>query len=288
MSPSGFGANLILNQESAGKTGTTDNNMSVWFMGYTPNLATAAMVAGANQLGHWITLNGQTIGGTFTDVAHGSTTAGPMWYGAMSQIQNWLPDATFTPPNGQDVNGVLTTVPDVAGVPYDQAAAQLHAGGLPGRRRWLPQLGLLATDTVAYTSPGAGSQTASGTVVTIYRSNGTPFVPPQHAPGNGNGGGNGNGNGNGGGQRRRATAGRARASSRRRPGGLAGSVRGQAASWRRTSAATAPPSARPRTCGVRTPITLPMARIPSSAAPVWAITDVTRSAISSSESCSGR
>ena len=115
----------MLNQESAGKTGTTDSNMSVWFMGYTPNLATAAMVAGANQLGHWITLNGQTIGGAFTDVAHGSTTAGPMWYGAMSQIQQWLPDATFTPPNGQDVNGVLTTVPDVAGVPYDQAAQQL-------------------------------------------------------------------------------------------------------------------------------------------------------------------
>ena len=39
-------------------------------------------------------------------------------------------------------------------------------------------------------------------------------------------------------------------------------------SWRRTSAATAPPSARPLTWGWTTPITLPIALIPSPAAPV--------------------
>ena len=53
---------------------------------------------------------------------------------------------------------------------------------------------------MAYTSPGAGSQIASGTVITIYRSNGTPYVPPRrhhgnHGPGNGPGNGNGNGHG---------------------------------------------------------------------------------------------
>ena len=42
----------------------------------------------------------------------------------------------------------------------------------------------------------------------------------------------------------------------------------QAPSWRRTSAATLPPSARPLTCGWTTPITLPIARMPSPAAPV--------------------
>jgi membrane peptidoglycan carboxypeptidase len=223
MSPTGFGANLMLNQESAGKTGTTDSNMSVWFMGYTPNLSTAAMVAGANQQGHWITLNNKTIGGIYTDVAHGSTTAGPMWYGAMSQIQQWLPDATFTPPNGQDINGVLTTVPDVAGVPYDQAAQEIRDAGFEVADGGYRSSGYTA-DTVAYTSPGAGSQIASGTVITIYRSDGTPYVPPQHhnggnknggtntggtntggtntggtttGPGHGNGNGHGHGNGHG-------------------------------------------------------------------------------------------
>jgi membrane peptidoglycan carboxypeptidase len=196
MTPTGFGANLILNQESAGKTGTNDNNMSVWFMGYTPNLATASMIAGANNLGHWITLNGQTIGGVFTDVAHGSTTAGPMWYDAMSVIQQWLPDATFTPPNGQDVNGIQTTVPDVAGMPYAQAASQLKQAGFQVTDGGYRNSGY-AVDTVAYTSPAAGTQVASGTPVTIYRSNGTPYVAPQpHHHGGGNPG-HGNGHGHG-------------------------------------------------------------------------------------------
>jgi membrane peptidoglycan carboxypeptidase len=194
MSPTGFGAALVLNQESAGKTGTNDNNMSVWFMGYTPNLAAAAMVAGANQQGHWITLNGQTIGGIYTDVAHGSTTAGPMWYGAMSKIQNWLPDATFTPPSGQDVNGVLTTLPDVTGQPFDQARQQLQAAGFVVVDGGYRSSGY-PTDTVAYTSPGGGAQVASGSTVTVYRSNGTPA--PTGGGGNGHGHGNGHGFGNG-------------------------------------------------------------------------------------------
>ena len=41
-----------LDQPSAGKTGTTQDGKSVWFVGYTPELATAAMIAGANSVGH--------------------------------------------------------------------------------------------------------------------------------------------------------------------------------------------------------------------------------------------
>jgi membrane peptidoglycan carboxypeptidase len=190
-SPTGFGANLILNQESAAKTGTTNDNMSVWYMGYTPNLATASMIAGANRLGHWVSLNNQIIGGAFTATAHGSTTAGPMWYDAMRVVQQWLPDATFTPPSGEDVNGVLTTVPDLGGQPYDQAAQQLRTAGFTvvdggSRDSGYP------VDTVAYSSPGAGSQVPSGTSVTLYRSDGTPYVAPQQG-GNGHGHGHGHG-----------------------------------------------------------------------------------------------
>jgi membrane carboxypeptidase/penicillin-binding protein len=181
-SPTGFGANLILNQQSAAKTGTNDNNMSVWYMGYTPNLATASMIAGANRLGHWVTLNGQLIGGAYTATAHGSTTAGPMWYDAMRVIQQWLPDATFTPPNGNDVNGVLTNVPDVGGMPYDQAAQQLRQAGFSVVDGGYRDSGY-PKDTVAYTSPGGGSQVPSGSTVTIYRSDGTPYVPPRHPSG---------------------------------------------------------------------------------------------------------
>ena len=60
MEPGGFGQALALDKQSAGKTGTINGNMAVWFDGYTPALATAAMVAGANQQGHRVTLNGQS------------------------------------------------------------------------------------------------------------------------------------------------------------------------------------------------------------------------------------
>ena len=98
--PGGFGhgAGIALSQPSAGKTGTIDQNMAVWFIGYTPDMAAAAMIAGANRLGHWVTLNGQTVGGEHIVEAFGSTQAGPIWGDAMKVIQQWLPDRDFVPP----------------------------------------------------------------------------------------------------------------------------------------------------------------------------------------------
>ncbi len=98
MTPGGFGSQLALNKPSAGKTGTINSNMAVWFNGYTPALATASMIAGANQEGHWVTLNGQRIGGRYVSSAFGSTVAGPMWSQAMRAIQNLLPSESFARP----------------------------------------------------------------------------------------------------------------------------------------------------------------------------------------------
>lgn len=106
--PGGFGHNagLALEQPSAGKTGTINRNMAVWFVGYTPNLATAAMIAGANRQGHWVTLNGQVVGGTRIGRAAGSTNAGPMWGDAMKAIQQRLPDRDFHAPDRKRIKGV--------------------------------------------------------------------------------------------------------------------------------------------------------------------------------------
>ena len=98
--PGGFGhsAGISLNQPSAGKTGTIDRNMAVWFIGYTPHLASASMIAGADRNGHWVTLNRQVLGGERIEQAFGSTHAGPMWGDAMKVIQKWLPDRDFVKP----------------------------------------------------------------------------------------------------------------------------------------------------------------------------------------------
>ena len=106
--PGGFGhgAGLTLGQQSAAKTGTSQRNRSVWFIGYTPNMVTAAVLAGVDATGAWKSLNRQVIGGEYVPVAFGSTHAGPIWGEAMKAVQHRLPDASFTRPDPRYTRGV--------------------------------------------------------------------------------------------------------------------------------------------------------------------------------------
>ena len=95
----GFAANEALSVPAAGKTGTTgttDSSPAVWFVGYTPQLATAAMIAGANEFGTPIGLDGQVINGV-TVSASGSGLAAPMWGDAMKVIDDGLDYIDFEP-----------------------------------------------------------------------------------------------------------------------------------------------------------------------------------------------
>ncbi len=208
----GFGAQngLALDKPSAAKTGTIQDNMAVWYDGYTPHLAASAMLAGANSAGQPISLNGQIVGGSYISRAFGSTQAGPIWGDAMKAVQDMIPATDFTTPDPTTIRGRLVTVPSLYGQSPSAAAAQLRRAG------FLPTIGPLVDSgysygTVAYTSPGAGASIGTGSSVTIYVSDGTPYVAPQpkpkpkpkpkSKPGGGNRGG-GNGNGNGGGRNR--------------------------------------------------------------------------------------
>jgi membrane carboxypeptidase/penicillin-binding protein len=160
----------------------------VWFAGYTPTLSTVAMVAGANQLGHWVSLNGQTVGGTPIYEAFGSTVAGPIWGDAMSAVSAKLPYEDFQTPPGDEIAGVLTTVPDVAGQSVEAATQQLQAAGFT-----VADGGQVNSEVgeglVAYTSPEGGASLSSGDTVTLYTSTG--YVPPPPSTNGGNKGGKG-------------------------------------------------------------------------------------------------
>ncbi|GAA3519076.1 transglycosylase domain-containing protein [Aeromicrobium panaciterrae] len=104
--PGGFGyANgTALRIPSAAKTGTTQDNKAVWYSGYTPELATAAMIAGINKDGRPKSLSGVTINGRLLNFhsVGGSSLAGPMWKKAMGIIQDYLSPSNFDrPPKGQ-------------------------------------------------------------------------------------------------------------------------------------------------------------------------------------------
>jgi membrane peptidoglycan carboxypeptidase len=205
--PGGFAQYIATTQPSAGKTGTAQNATSVWFIGYTPNLAAAAMIAGVNADGQPIELGGQTVGGIYRPTASGSGFAGPIWGDAMAVVEQWLEDIDFVAPDATAIAGLLVTVPDVGGMSVEQATQVLEDAGfivsVAGFRDSAYERG-----TVAFTNPRGGGQLSSGDTVVIYISDGTPFVPPKKGdkgdddeptdgPGNGNGNGNGGGNGGG-------------------------------------------------------------------------------------------
>jgi membrane peptidoglycan carboxypeptidase len=199
--PGGFGgdAGLGLSVPSAAKTGTINDNMTVWYDGYTPALATASMIAGANSKGEWITLNGQHLKGGYVVTAHGSTTAGPMWGDAMHVIQQWLPNEDFVKPDASTIAGVQIDVPFVGGMSISHAKEVLHDAGFRvnvGSRVYSGY----AYGTVAFSSPSG--KAAKGSPITIYPSMGpephrkkkrpqADNPPPSFAGGNGNGHGRG-------------------------------------------------------------------------------------------------
>lgn len=82
---SGTGRSAQLYGESAaGKTGTTNDGVAVWFVGYTDEYATASVVADVD--GSLTSLDGRTFNGSYVGTAFGSTLAGPVWQNYMNDV----------------------------------------------------------------------------------------------------------------------------------------------------------------------------------------------------------
>jgi membrane peptidoglycan carboxypeptidase len=83
-----------LGRPAAAKTGTTDDNKSAWFVGYTPQLATAVLMAKEDADGIPVSLSG--TGGLAT-VTGGSYPAA-IWTAFMAAALEGLPVEDFPPP----------------------------------------------------------------------------------------------------------------------------------------------------------------------------------------------
>ncbi|PBC79686.1 membrane peptidoglycan carboxypeptidase [Streptomyces sp. TLI_235] len=84
-----------LDRPAAGKTGTTDNSRSVWFVGYTPELVTAVALFGQDPAtGAQVTLDG--VGGT--GEAAGGRYPALIWTAYMKAALAGEPVTDFTPP----------------------------------------------------------------------------------------------------------------------------------------------------------------------------------------------
>ncbi|MBC7277310.1 transglycosylase domain-containing protein [Nocardioides sp.] len=174
----GFASNEALSVPAAGKTGTINGNRAVWFMGYTPKLATAAMIAGANYDGTWKSLNGQVVGGSYIGSASGSGQAAPMWGDAMQVIDQYLKAQDFHEVDPQVIAGNTVDVPWVGGMTVSKATKVLRNAGFQ------VQVGPEAYSDydrglVAFTTPSGDA--AEGSPITIYTSLG-PEPKPDPKP----------------------------------------------------------------------------------------------------------
>ncbi|MEU0405944.1 transglycosylase domain-containing protein [Streptomyces sp. NPDC006197] len=87
----GSGFRAAGDYEAAGKTGTSENNRSAWFVGYTPELVTAVGLFGEDAKGNQVTLTDTINRGR----ANGGRTPAQIWGDYTERALNGGSDATF-------------------------------------------------------------------------------------------------------------------------------------------------------------------------------------------------
>jgi membrane peptidoglycan carboxypeptidase len=108
--PGGLASAQALDQPAAGKTGN-DKGLSVWFVGCTPQLAAADMIAGADASGSPRELDGTTVRGFPSTALPRPPMPRPSGGDAIRRIDDWLDDRDFRYPRG--VPGAGAVRPDL-------------------------------------------------------------------------------------------------------------------------------------------------------------------------------
>jgi membrane peptidoglycan carboxypeptidase len=182
----GTGARVAMSRPSAGKTGTTDSRYNVWFIGYTPELATAVWAGNPSPPSGGYPLVNRLIGGRFYGNVCGGCLPGPIWRQTMTDALAGTPASSFATAPSDVVNGAPKAVPSLTGQSVRSARASLRAAGfVPIVANRGVFVDFAPAGTVAYTSPGSGANAYQGQTITVYVSAG-----PQSQPGPGPGPGN--------------------------------------------------------------------------------------------------
>ena len=151
----------------AGKTGTTQDNKGVWFVGYTPQLLASVGVYNPDTP---TSLGERSFGGGLPAT---------IFAAAMTPILGPIPPARFPPSSKKyDDGNTFPLRAACAGYAVSTCSSALEELGLvplvaPGRVDSARQEG-----TVAFTSPDNGGRVVPGQTVTIFISNGSQVPPP--------------------------------------------------------------------------------------------------------------
>ena len=173
----------------AGKTGTSQANYSVAFVGYTPEFTASVMVLNPKR--------NQNVGG------FGGGKGATIWHDAMAPILTGRPMIPFPPADPVVQNGNTRVVPQCSSASNCESALRQAGFRSTIREADSDQ----PAGTVIGLDPPAGSRAQADSVVTVTVSNGAAAPAPpageDPADGDGNGGDDGDGGGDGGGGDRR-------------------------------------------------------------------------------------
>jgi membrane peptidoglycan carboxypeptidase len=172
---SGTGAGVQISRPSAGKTGTTNDAISVWFVGYTPDLSTAVWAGNPSPPAGGYPLRNRVIGGRYYGDVCGGCLPGPIWQQMMNAALVDTPYSSFSDASDDIVRGESIGVPAVSGMTVEQARARLREAGLePVVSEERVYADYAPAGTVAYSYPGTEAAVYPGQRVVIYVSAGAP------------------------------------------------------------------------------------------------------------------
>ncbi|MCO7218233.1 transglycosylase domain-containing protein [Klenkia sp. PcliD-1-E] len=154
----------VAGHQIAGKTGTSQDNFSAAFVGYTPEITASVMVLNPKQ--------NQDVGG------FGGNKPATIWRAAMAPILDARGSGEFPPADPVVVNGNTRPVPGCGSVSSCRAA--LASAGFVAQT--VTVNGSSPAGSLLGTSPPAGGRAVVGQVVTIRVSNGASYRPPAPAP----------------------------------------------------------------------------------------------------------
>jgi membrane peptidoglycan carboxypeptidase len=192
MEPGGTGGRLKFgSSDLAGKTGTINQNLAVWYSGYSSSLAAAAVVADATPP-YTNLMYGHNLDGIDIADPTGSGTAGPIWKTAMEGALKGLPVTHFVAPSDKTIRGNVKSIPSVSGMSPQEATNALQQAGFQVTVASGQVNSPEAAGTVAYTNPRRSDGAPDGSLITLYISNGnsgkkttppsTPITPPTSKP----------------------------------------------------------------------------------------------------------
>src|SRR5699024_7112284 len=119
-------ARLAGGRAAAGKTGTAQLNRHTWFIGYTPQLATAVWIGNPDRD---TSMQDIRIHGVPYSYVYGSTLAAPTWKRFMDRALEGKPNVAFPNPTTKTVYGERVPVPWVGGRSVADATKILNEAG---------------------------------------------------------------------------------------------------------------------------------------------------------------